>query len=94
MEFRSGTSACNNMKCDMPTQQSASRAACDAWDKAASRLHEIQARERREISAAHGPQQRKVEVLHDVLRDLKKSEEPGSDAIRDAVEQLEQSQKE
>jgi hypothetical protein len=67
---------------------------CEDWDKAATRVQERLARERRAVEDLRVPQQRKVEVLTEVLKDLKKAEEPGSESIRSTEYELEQSQKE
>ena len=69
-------------------------AACEAWDKAATQLHERMAKAKRDNDERHMPQQRKVEVLQDTLRRLKKTEEAGAEAIRNAELELEESQRE
>ena len=77
-----------------PRSHDAMQLALDSWDKAAASLQERQARAKRDNDERHGPQQRKVEVLQELLRELKKTEDPNSEVIRNAELELEEAQKE
>ena len=77
-----------------PRAQDPMQSALHAWDKAATQLHERMTRAKRDLDSRNQPQQKKVEVLQELLRELRKTEDPASQTLRDIENDLEEALKE
>lgn len=77
-----------------PRAQDPMQSALHAWDKAATQLHERMTRAKRDLDSRNQPQQKKVEVLQELLRELRKTEDPASQTLRDIEYDLEEALKE